>query len=240
MRAIQTHVAVFVIVITSAVFSQTVGGKSQSASGTGGRSSAASTSTLPKDVYSDSRNRLPLIKRENLDERGKKVYDESVADPRSLAGLQGPAGIHLYSPRLAESVRVGNQYLRFQTDLGRRLSELAILITARELDQQFEWTAHEPAALAAGLEQGIIDVVKYRRQVAALGEKEAVVVQLGREIFGRRRVSPDTFARGLKLFGEKGIVDLVSLMGEYSATAALLTTFDQQLQPGQKPLLPVP
>jgi len=53
-------------------------------------------------------------------------------------------------------------------------------------------------------------------------------------------VSPDTFARALKLFGDKGIVDLVSLMGEYSATAALLTTFDQQLQPGQKPLLPVP
>jgi 4-carboxymuconolactone decarboxylase len=238
MRAMQTHVAVVVIVVTSAVFSRTVGGTSQSASGAGGRSSEAST--LPKDVYSDSRNRLPLIKRENLDERGKQVYDESVADPRSLAGLQGPAGIHLYSPRLAESVRVGNQYLRFQTDLGRRLSELAILVTARELDQQFEWTAHEPAALAAGLEQGIIDVVKYRRQVTTLGKKEAAVVQLGREIFGRRRVSPDTFARALKLFGEKGVVDLVSLMGEYSATAALLTTFDQQLHAGQKPLLPLP
>ena len=121
MRAIQTLVAVFVMLVTSPVVSKTVGGTSQSASGAGGRLSEASTATLPKDVYSASRNRLPLIKRENLDERGKKVYDESVADPRSLAGLQGPAGIHLYSPRLAESVRVGNQYLRFQTDLGRRL-----------------------------------------------------------------------------------------------------------------------
>src|SRR6476620_4903224 len=108
MRAIQTYVAVFIIVVTSAVFSQTVDGTSKSASVAGGRSSEASTATLPKDVYPDSRNRLPLIKRENLDERGKKVYDESVADPRSLAGLQGPAGIHLYSPRLAESIRVGN------------------------------------------------------------------------------------------------------------------------------------
>lgn len=130
---------------------------------------------------------------------------------------RAPAGIHLYNPRVAESVRVGNQYLRFQTDLGRRLSELAILVTARELDQQFEWTAHEPAALAAGLEPGIIDVVKYRRPVTTLGEKEAAVVQLGREMFGRRRVSPNSFARALKLFGNKGIVDLVCLMAEYSA-----------------------
>ena len=212
----------------------------QAASGASGKTSQASAGTLPKDVYPDSRNRLPLIKREDMDDLGKKVYDETVADARTLAGLQGPGGIRLYSPRVAASSRAGSGYLRYETDLGRRLSELAILVTAREMDQGFEWNAHEPEALRVGLEQQIIDVVKYRKPLTGLGEKEAAIIQLGREVFGRRKVSSDTFARALKLFGNKTLVDLASLMGQYSATAALLTTFDQHIPEGQKPLLPMP
>jgi len=215
-------------------------GRAQNSQATSKSSAAASSATLPKDVYADSRNRLPLIKREDLDEQGKKFYDESVGDSRSLAGLQGPTGLRLYSPRLAEALRASNQYLRYDTDLGRRLSELAILVTARELDQQFEWTAHEPEARRVGLEQQIIDVVKYRKPLDGLGEKEAVIIQLGREVFGKRNVSSDTFARALQLFGKKTLVDLTTLMGQYSATAVLLTTFDQRIPESQRPLLPIP
>ncbi|MBI2822050.1 MAG: carboxymuconolactone decarboxylase family protein [Acidobacteria bacterium] len=196
--------------------------------------------TLPKDVYPDSGNRLPLIRREDLSDQDKRVYDMVVGDSRSLVGLRGPGGIRLYSPRLTEYTRRPNEYLRYESGLGSRLSELAILVTARELDQQFEWTAHEPAALKAGLEQEIIDGVKYRRPVAGLGEKEAVIIQLGREAVGKRKVGADTFARALKLFGRETLVNLVSLMGYYAATAILLDTFDQHLPPDQKPLLPVP
>ena len=110
---------------------------------------------LPKDVFPDSRNRLPLPKREDLDEEGRKAYDAAVSDPRLLAGLQGPAGIRLYSPRAGAS----NKYLRFETALGRRLSELAILVAARELDQQFEWTAHQPEARKQGVEENVIDKI---------------------------------------------------------------------------------
>lgn len=110
--------------------------------------SAAHAQDLPKDVYPDSLSRLPLIKREALDEKGKKLYDVVVSpEARSLAGLQGPMGIWLYSPLMAEHQRPLNYYLRFETDLPRRLTELAILVTAREMDSQFEWTAHEAAAL---------------------------------------------------------------------------------------------
>ena len=124
--------------------------------------------------------------------------------------------------------------------MGDRLSELAILVTARELDQQFEWTAHEPAALKAGLEPAIIDIVKYRKPIAGMGEKEAAIIQLGREAVGKRKVSSDTFARALKLFGRESLVNLVALMGQYSATAVLLNTFDQHVAPGEKLLLPMP
>ncbi len=197
--------------------------------------SQASAAVYPDDVYPDSRNRLPLIQRDDMDEQGQKAYDSAVSNPRSLAGLQGPAGIRLHSARSRES-----EYLRYESDLGRRLTELAILVTAREMDQQFEWTVHEGVALQEGLEPAIIDVVRLRQPLTGLGEKETAIIQLGREVFRNHRLSPDTFARALQLFGNKTLVDLVSLMGNYASTAVLLTTFDQQLPPGQKPLLPIP
>ena len=207
----------------------------QESSGARGHTAEESASPLPQDVYPDSRNRFPLIQRDDLDEPGKKAYDAAVGNIRSLAGLQGPAGIRLHSPRSRES-----EYLRYESDLGRRLTELAILVTAREMDQQFEWTVHEPEARKEGLEPEIIDIVKHRKPLTGLGEKEAILIQLGREVLGKHKASPDTFARALKLLGPKTLVDLVSLMGQYAGTAALLTAFDQQLPPGQKPLLPIP
>ena len=212
----------------------------QAASGSRGETSQPSAATLPKDIYPDSRNRLPLVKREDLDDVGKKVYDAAAGDTRSLAGFQGPEGIRLHSPRLADHTREVSEYLRFETALGPRLTQLAMLVTAREVDSQFEWTAHEPAGLKAGLKQEMIDIVKYRKPLTGVGEKEAAIIQLGREAFEKRKVSSDTFARALKLFGREGLVDLVSLMGHQSQTAVLLTTFDQQLPAGQKPLLPIP
>ena len=73
-----------------------------------------------------------------------------------------------------------------------------------------------------------------------LGEKETIVIRLGREMLRDKKVTPETFAEGLRLFGKKGLVDLVSLTAHYSATAVLLNTFDVQLAPGTKPLLPLP
>src|SRR5215470_19464200 len=120
--------------------------------------------TLPGDVHPDSLSRLPLVAREAMDEQGKKFYDASTGPhSRTLVGLQGPSGIWLHSPELGERMRAVNQYLRYKTALGRRLTELAILVTAREMDSQFEWTAHEPVALKEGLDAGVIDIVKHRK-----------------------------------------------------------------------------
>jgi 4-carboxymuconolactone decarboxylase len=212
----------------------------QSASG---KEAAAQTTVtaFPKDVYPDSGFRLPLLKREDLDDDGKKMYDLAI-DPnsRTLAGLQGPSGILLYSPKLAQLERELNQYLRYDAGISARLRELAILVTAREVNSQFEWTAHEPVALQEGLDRNLIDIIKYHGSTVGLPESDAVIVQLGREMFGERRVATDTFSRASKLFGPKTLVNLVALMGNYSATAATLAVFDMQLRSGQKPLLPLP
>ena len=111
------------------------------------------------------------------------------------------------------------------------MRELAILVTAREHDSQFEWAAHEPAALAEGISPAIVDIVRRRRDASGLDKSDAIVIALGREIFGARKVSPQTFARALERFGRRTLVDLVALMGNYAGTAALLTAFDSSWMP---------
>ena len=196
---------------------------------------------LPEDVHPDSLSRLPLRRREEMDEQGQRFYDAVVGpQSRTLVGLRGPSGIWLHSPALGERVRAVNQYLRFETALSRRLTELAILVTARELDNQFEWTAHEPAALAEGLGQEIIDVVKFRRPATGLGPEESAIIAFGREAFRDKKVRSETFAQAVELFGHEGVVNLAALLGNYAATAIMLNAVDQHLHPEREPLLPLP
>jgi 4-carboxymuconolactone decarboxylase len=207
----------------------------QTSSGAAGQSAQASGRTLPADIFPDTGNRFPAIKREQLNDAGKKLYDA-----RGVADGFGPGGIRLYSPAVADTMTSLNDYLRRKSGLEPRLVELAILVTAREMDCEYVWTAHEPPALKAGLQQQIIDTVKYRRPVANMGEREAVIIQLGRDSIGKHKVGSDTFARAVKLFGHQGVVDIVSLMGDYAATTILLNAADQRVRPRDKSLLPLP
>ena len=100
---------------------------------------------MPSDIDPNSGFRLPLPKREDLDEAGKEHYDRVSAPGASIAGLQGPSGnIQLYSPNTAEHVRALNSYLRFEAGFTPRVREVAILTTAREMDSQFEWVPTSP------------------------------------------------------------------------------------------------
>ena len=175
---------------------------------------AQAEAALPADVNPESRNRLAL----------------PAPDP---AG--GPSAA-------ADAIRGAGSGadVRWDAAAGRPLLELAILITAREHDAPFEWTLHELEALAVGLTPAVIDVVRNREPLDELGEREATIVQAGREIFGAHRLSPETYRRAVALFGEAGFVDIVTLMGRYAATAARLAAFNQQMPPGWPQLLPLP
>lgn len=106
----------------------------------------------PTDVDPKSGCRLPLPKRDELDAEGRAIFDRFAnPDSGTLRGLRGPGGIALHSPELARRTRPLNNYLRFQAGLGGRVRELAILTTARELDNQFEWAAHEAEARREGI-----------------------------------------------------------------------------------------
>ena len=195
---------------------------------------------LPKDVYASSRNRAPLITRDMIEsDENKKAYD-GIMHGSTIAGMQGPAGISLYSSKINRIAAQLNVALRLQSGLAPRLAELAMIVASREADSAFEWSAHERAGRNVGLESSIIDIVRYRKPTMGLGEKEAAIITLGREAYGKHKVSPQTYATAQRLFGTETLVNLCLLMGNYVMTAGLLCTFDQQLPPGVAPTLPIP
>jgi 4-carboxymuconolactone decarboxylase len=210
------------------------------ASGQSGKgSSGVRSAALPADINPDSLNRLPVVKREQMDEKGKQVYDHVAGGAGKIASPTGPASIELYSPGAAEPLRTLNEYLRRPGNLlGSPITELAILVAAREGDSQYIWSAHEPAALKAGLPQPVIDAVKYNKDAAGLGEKETAVIRLGRQVLREHKLDSGTFAKAAELFGKQGTVELVLLMGDYTLNGMVLDALDQHLPAERKPLLP--
>jgi 4-carboxymuconolactone decarboxylase len=184
---------------------------------------------LPRDVYPDSRSRLPVITREDLDEQGKKAYDAAAASSPS-GRPEGVPAIRLH--------RSGVD-VRWDSAVGRRLSELAIITTAREHDQPYEWSLHEMEALSVGLEPAIIDIVRHRRPLTGVGDKEAAIIQIWREL-GKHRVTSETYARALRLFGKTNLVDVIDLMAQYAGTGVNLTAANQWMPPQMKQFLPLP
>jgi 4-carboxymuconolactone decarboxylase len=196
---------------------------------------AASEAPLPADVDPVSRNRLPLPTRADMaNDEERKIFDEESVRASSS---------RLYSPEVAKALDDAHAYEKFNTALGSRLVQIAVLVTARELDNQFEWTQWEEHGLLSGqkslVEPAIVETIKYCKPVVGLGPKETVIIKFGRELFGpQKKVSSQTFAETLRLFGRRTTVDLVELMVLYQATGTELNAFDGQLRPGQKPLLP--
>ena len=196
--------------------------------------------SLPKDVDPESGSRLPLIERSALDDASKKIFDAVASNPNSLAGLRGPVGIRLYSPGITRNRGRETAYLRYGSTISRKHAELIIMVTARAFDAQFEWTYHEPPGRKAGLEQEVIDAVKYNKPLTGLPERDAAIIQFGREVFGKTPAKSDTYAKALQLFGKETLVEIVALYGASANTAILLHAFDQRLPPGLEPLLPLP
>ena len=151
--------------------------------------------------------------------------------PPLAPGVEGAAAIRLH---------VSSPNTRWASPLGRALTELAILTTAREHDQPYEWSLHEMEALAVGLEPSTIDVARHRRPLTGLAEKEAVVIQIGREISTTHDSAGRPTRARVKALGRANLVDIVDLMATYTATATRLTAFNQQMPPGWKQFLPLP
>lgn len=208
-----------------------------------------SPADIPADIQEDSWARLPTIARESLGAEGQRVFDIIVnPDSRYGTGLRGPIGMWMYSPRMAEHIFPASTYLRYGADGQRdqRLTELAILATARELDSQYEWSAHEPLGRTAGLEDEIIALVRSGEPLTdntalpGLGEPERTIIRVARELVNEPKLSREAFEAAQRLFGNEGVMDLTGLIGYYTFVNYTLKTFDVQRAPGTQLLLPLP
>lgn len=183
--------------------------------------------------------RLPPVSRDDLDERGRAAYDHQLDPARgSIVGLRGPTGIRLHSPAIAENAQAMVQFFRTETLLDEQTREIAIITTARAHDSQFEWAAHAPLAAKVGVGEATIDAVRHNGPLDDLPERDALIITVGRELFGERKLSQVLYDQALAHFGERGLVELIALMAMYAGTASLLAAFDMQLPDGVAPDLP--
>jgi 4-carboxymuconolactone decarboxylase len=192
---------------------------------------------LPPDIDPVSLTRLPVLERSDLDDEGKAVYDEVVGRDNP-APTSGPVAVSLYSPKIAGPWNDLNGFLRYNGDLSPRHTEVAILVAAWEIEQQYEYSAHEPAALRFGAPQAVIDTIKYDREPVGLSPEETLIIRLGRQLMREHTVDSDLFAEAVERFGRTGTVELVTVMGDYVMVGMVLTAIDQHLPKDRPARLP--
>ncbi|AVR95168.1 carboxymuconolactone decarboxylase family protein [Pseudoduganella armeniaca] len=151
----------------------------------------------------------------------QRAVAQAVIDgPRGA--LYGPFVPLLRSPELMAAAQQMGEYLRYRSALGTRLSELAILVTARHWNQQVEWAIHAPIAAQSGIAQDVIDAIAQRRAPAGLAADEQAVLDFCNELQRDRRVTDATYAKALAQFGEHGVTDLMGLNGYYTFLAMVM------------------
>ena len=136
--------------------------------------------------------------------------------------ISGPFAVMLRSPEVMLRAKAMGDYLRFRNVLPKRVSEMVILITAREWTQQYEWAYHYKIALEEKLDRAVIEAIAEGRRPDKMQEDEAVAYDFSVELHRRRSVSDATYARALRLFGERGIVDLIGVSGYYTFNAMMM------------------
>jgi 4-carboxymuconolactone decarboxylase len=182
--------------------------------------------------------RLTFPTPETMTPEQRRVHDRVVAGPRGR--IVGPLRAALLCPELAERWQALGAFLRYQTTLTPRQSELAILVTGRACRSPFEWHAHVAEALKAGVEPALIDDLLAERVPAGLADDERLVVEFARELNATNSVGDATYAATLARFGERTVVELTALVGYYTMVAMTLNAHEIPLPDGAAPAFELP
>ena len=183
--------------------------------------------------------RLPAATRDSVPDGQRDVFDEMV---QKLGGVPpyGPGSVMIHVPQAHKSATALNDYLRNESSLPKKIQELSMLVSAREMDCQHIWNAHAGSAREAGIPGTLVDNLRERRELTGLAPDEEAVVNLGREFFRTHKVSRGAFQAALEQFGQTGVVELVLTMGNYTLLSFAINTFDTDLPPNRsEPLLPI-
>jgi 4-carboxymuconolactone decarboxylase len=174
------------------------------------------------NIFRTMTDRLQAIPPQDWTDAQRAAAEDIVNGPRGA--LYGPFVPLLRSPELMGYAQRLGEYLRYRSAIGVRLSELAILVTAREWDQQVEWAIHAPIAQQVGIPPDVIAAIARRERPATMLVDESVVHDFCIELHRNKRVSDRTYDDALALFGEQGVVDLTGVNGYYTFLAMVMNT----------------
>jgi 4-carboxymuconolactone decarboxylase len=182
-------------------------------------------------------NRFKPLTYKEMTPPQKTMFEHLLAGERR--GANGPFNVLLRSPEMGDLAQQFGASMRFQSSIPRKLNELAIIITARHWTSHYEWYAHRRAAQQAGLDQSIIDAVAAGKRPAKMQPDEEAVYTFCTEILTTKQVSDKTFEATKAKFGERGVVDLIGVVGYYQFVSMVLNTdryplpegVQQELQP---------
>ena len=165
-----------------------------------------------------------------MDPAQKRVHDQIVSGKRGRFG--GPFQLLIRAPGVCEHAAPLGEYLRWGTSLPDRLSELAIITTARFWRAQYEWYAHAPLAEEAGVPAAAIEAIRTGGTPLFVAEDEALVYRVCNEIFRTQRLSDESFKEAISAFGERGVVEIISIVGYYTLIGNTLNVFQVELPAG--------
>jgi 4-carboxymuconolactone decarboxylase len=165
----------------------------------------------------------------------KTMIDHLLSGPRG--GATGPFNVLLRSPEMGDLAQQFGASTRFKSSVPPKLNELAIIITARHWTSQYEWQAHHRAALQAGLSPAIADAIAQGKRPAGMQKDEEAVYTFCSELLTTKQVSDATFSAAKDAVGERGVVDLIGVMGWYGTVSMLLNTDRYPVADGTQPEL---
>jgi 4-carboxymuconolactone decarboxylase len=175
--------------------------------------------------------RLKLLSPGEMNEDQKQTYDESITGKRGAP--PAPMMAWLNSPEMARhATRLGG-VLRFDTIFPAKLSEIAILVTARHWTSHYEWFAHKRLALKGGMDPKIIEAIRDRRTPEFDDPKGKIIYEVAKSLHEGHGVSKPLYDEAVKLVGERGVVEIIGLCGYYTMVSMTLNTFEFGLPDGE-------
>lgn len=171
-------------------------------------------------VLAVAQDRMPAIPLEKMNDLQKKYAEEIIKGPRGA--LYGPFVPLIRSPELMDRAQRMGEYLRFKSAIGNKLSELVILVVARQWTQQVEWYIHEPIAIKAGIKPEVVRAIAEGRRPIGMPEDEEIVYDFCSELHANKSISDATYNRALERFGEQGIMDMLGINGYYTFLAMIM------------------
>ena len=193
----------------------------------------------PQAAWPEEITRFTPLKAEELSPPQKAWADMISAPPRNARFGAPPYRAYIRNPDLAPKLSNLSDYLRWNTSLSPRLSELAILITARQWTAQYEWFAHYPLALKGGLDPKVADAIAAGKRPDSMKDDEAALYDLATALYRDKKVSDPVYKAALEKFGERGIMDIIGIIGYYDLVSMTLITMQAGPPNDSVPPLPV-